>query len=216
MIAIGTVRDYSDEFEDQWIRVQWLAGYKNSFGKEPVFSKQVSKTNPIKDVIYVSDEKLIGGQEFVQNSKLSKVTNLLSQSSENCLWKSNFVHPDYQRQGISTKMWIYQKDKLLTSGIRNVEIWTGEEEYALSFYKSLGAEFEYSYTQVLCVEKGVRYDYQYDWVKKKMDVIKHTPAFKNDGLVKTYIIEKHSGQSIPQNLAVIESQKCNSFILNIG
>lgn len=141
---------YEKKYLDSWLRCRLLASFNTAEkfnGLNP--EKDEYPDNPMIDLICINErDEVIGLQQTVIDTKENKETNYNGRTDLGAYFMENFVHPDYQNQGIATKLFEQTCILAKVQKVKWLEIWTGSDAPANHFYQKFGARPMNCYWQV--------------------------------------------------------------------
>lgn len=137
------IKDYVPEFEKSWVYTKAL-----SYLFSPFFDDRSSKKDTFDPEIYsstieliaVEDDKVVGlldigiyNQEFSLSYKYHPADKV-------AYFANLAVHPDYQGQGIASKLFAVADKRLIEEGVDVLAIFTREGEVANHLYQKWGGQ----------------------------------------------------------------------------
>lgn len=141
---------YEEKYLNSWLRCRLLSGYGTAEQYNGLkTTKDSYPENPTIDLICVNDQdEVVGLQQTVLDTPANKETMYQGLSQQGAYFMENYVHPDYQRQGIATALFQQTCQLAKDAGVSWLEIWTCGDEAANHFYQKAGAQPIYHYWQV--------------------------------------------------------------------
>lgn len=125
------------------IRVEgWKQAYKgiidNDYLNSLDIKKQITKFeqcigNP-NFIVAIINNKVVGFCRFIDNNSFSSNINYVD-----CELSAIYVHPDYKRKGIGSKMFNYAKNEFYKKNKKTMIIWCLQDNIkSIEFYKHMG------------------------------------------------------------------------------
>lgn len=141
---------YEEKYLTSWLRCRLLASFQTFEQYNGLNPKKDSyPENKMIDLICVNEkDQVIGLQQTIVDTLENKQTLYKGRPDLGAYFMENYVHPDYQNQGIGKKLFLETCQQARNLGVKWLEIWTGPDEQANHFYQSFGAKKIYHYWQV--------------------------------------------------------------------
>ena len=146
--------NYSDKYEEGWLRCRVLAYLHTSMYEDVVTKKPIFEGRPSIELIAVENDEVIGILDMVLDDISQKTTIL--RDGLGAFLQVIAVHPDHQNKGVGLELFEEAVNRLKTFDITFIELYTRGDKQANNFYLKLGFLKQLEYYDVFGIEKGLR------------------------------------------------------------
>lgn len=154
------IRKYQPDDEKGWVRCRTLAFLDTAYFDD-VMNKKETYDHPAIELVAVDNGKVIGLLDIEYETK-EKTVCTRGNGLGGMIWHLA-AHPDYQRQGIGSKL-LQKAEKISKEkGLNYLEAWTRDDDWVCAWYEKNGFQNVYSYLHVYAVSNEL--DHIFDTVK---------------------------------------------------
>ncbi|WP_322902791.1 GNAT family N-acetyltransferase [Paenibacillus sp. SGZ-1009] len=129
------IREYRPEDEQGWVRCRVLS-FLNTAYFDHVLQEKEKYIHPAIELVAIEDGKVVGlidiEYELKERTVCSRGTGL-----GGMIWHIA-IHPDYQRQGIATKLLNKAIEIAKPKGLNRFEAWTRDDKWVNEWYNNTG------------------------------------------------------------------------------
>lgn len=180
------IRDYTPAFNTGWIRCRALAVLGTAEAMEARSEKDEYPDNPIIELVAVSGAQVVAVQQYVINTAANQETSLHHRGLGAWLGE-NFVHPDYQHQGLASRMLAIAESRLRAAGVQWLEVYTADDVPANNFYRKHGFQLKQTYWLITGGRKDI--PVPNTGVRAEVDATGVTNWIGRDGLPVPYLVQ---------------------------
>ncbi|WP_336881588.1 GNAT family N-acetyltransferase [Priestia koreensis] len=145
------IRPYELKDEESWLRCRVLS-FLNTAYFDHVLRKKERYENPSIELVAEVDGQIVGlldiEYEIIERSVCSRGSGL-----GGTIWHIA-VHPDFQRQGIATRLLDQGEELAKTHELNRLEAWTRDDEWVRKWYENQHFSLVDSYLHVFIDEQA--------------------------------------------------------------
>ncbi|MCM3003637.1 GNAT family N-acetyltransferase [Priestia koreensis] len=145
------IRPYELKDEESWLRCRVLS-FLNTAYFDHVLRKKERYENPSIELVAEVDGQIVGlldiEYEIIERSVCSRGSGL-----GGMIWHIA-VHPDFQRQGIATRLLDQGEELAKTHELNRLEAWTRDDEWVRKWYENQHFSLVDSYLHVFIDEQA--------------------------------------------------------------
>lgn len=139
------IKDYSEEYEKQWLRCRVLAFLDTAYFDNVLREKEIYE-NPSLSLIALEEDNLVGLIEMEIDTEQVRICSN-GEGNGAMIWHLA-VHPDHQMNGIGGLLLKEAIKRMKALGICRLEAWTRDDIATLRWYEKHGFIKKQSYYHV--------------------------------------------------------------------
>jgi ribosomal protein S18 acetylase RimI-like enzyme len=185
-----TIRNYSSNMKESWLRCRALAYMRSSFSDEITDERENSPVDHGVALVAIDAGQVVGIVDavFLNNGEAKPESYGLRAGTRLTTLDAVATHPDYQHQGIARAL-IHEAVSRLRSRGGELLIYTLDDEPANALYRSLGAKLCY---QASIVTAHSSHNLVPKWVDFRVDGNQETIIYDSKGNALDYAIDTES------------------------